>query len=86
MAYYVDTCAGFIEEFPSGELQEAKERCEKAIQDAKDFQAKMGFVPFWGRGAVEIRQGKSGLNRHIQGQDTMARVVANTKIYKVYRA
>lgn len=79
MAFYVDTGRGAFDEFDT--LAEAREAAEHALDSARDFQRRMGWVPFWGR-AIEIRRGKSDLMAGSGGGDIAnQRVLANTKLH-----
>lgn len=83
MTYFVDTGSGFFEVFDESEKDLALECAERALQSARDFHQKMGFVPFWGK-CVEIRRGKSvhGLNRAF-GEDRNQAIVQASKVYRV---
>jgi hypothetical protein len=80
MMYYVDSGGPWIE--PCDTLQEAMVQAENALGAAREFAAKMGFVPFWGK-SVEIRRGKSGLAMVQHGAAVHnLRIMENTKIFR----
>lgn len=82
MAWYVDNGAGRFTEFDANDLDGAKAMAEESLRSAKEFRAKMGFVPFWGK-ATELRRGAAGLYRKY-GCTANAEVEANTKLVKRY--
>lgn len=83
MTYYVDTGSGFFEVFDETERDLALECAERALESAREFHKRMGFVPFWGK-RVEIRRGKSiqGLTRTF-GEARNQAIIAGTKVYRV---
>lgn len=87
MAYYLDTCDGSLVEYSNDELPYAIEQAERALESARDFQAKTGFRPFWAD-AVEIRKGpkKLGADWHGYGEARNAAIVEGSKVFKRFSA
>lgn len=83
MAYYTDTCNGRLIEYAHDELDDAKEAVENELQKARDFEARMGFRPFYAD-AMEIRRGKPELGYDLPGESGNKNIVDNTTIFRRY--
>lgn len=80
MAYYIDTGRGAFDERDT--ITEAREVSQAALQSARDFRARMGWTPFWGR-CVEIRRGPARLTSPHPGENVNQRIVSKTKTHEV---
>lgn len=83
MAYYVDIGTEMFIEVDK--ISEAREVAEHALEAARDFYRRMGWVPFWGR-CLEIRREKANLRvgRHGNTTEGLNQIIVQaTKTYEI---